>query len=209
MLWWIDGIPSPIHDFPSSKPFALRSPNSFHQEVEFISFPLDFGLPGDLFLSIECGRMRSCLLLLSLRSFSSLCVRQLRPALWKMRGSGLSQGQRQAYTHKHLKEPSQGEQPSSQSPLTTDAWVNPHKASRTTYWNVLTLWFIIKKYISSPCLIFWHRTPKTLGIHKYLKQKIGIFCYVDEVTFGPHLRMGTGCQGKQKCEWRVVGISDL
>jgi len=28
---------------------------------------------------------------------------------------------------------------SSQSPLTTDAWVNPHKASRTTYWNVLTL----------------------------------------------------------------------
>ena len=32
---------------------------------------------------------------------------------------------------------------------------------------------------------------------------IGIFCYVNEVTFGKHLRMGAGCWGNQTCDYRA------
>lgn len=80
MLWWTDGISSPIHDFPVPKPFALRSWNLSHQEAESISFPLEFELPGDLFLSIECGRTRPCMLPLSL-------LEALAVSMWAARAS--------------------------------------------------------------------------------------------------------------------------
>lgn len=32
-----------------------------------------------------------------------------------------------------------------------------------------------------------------------VKNDEGVFCFVNEATFGNYLRMGTGCQGSQAC----------
>lgn len=40
---------------------------------------------------------------------------------------------------------------------------------------------------------FWHREPKSLGISKTQTADEAVFCYVNEATFGLHLRMGAGC----------------
>ena len=35
----------------------------------------------------------------------------------------------------------------------------------------------------------------------------GVFCYVNEVTFGPHWKMGAGCQEKPPYDWRLGTFS--
>lgn len=35
----------------------------------------------------------------------------------------------------------------------------------------------------------------------------GVFCYVNEITYGFHLGMGPGCQEIQPCDWRVGNFS--
>lgn len=42
----------------------------------------------------------------------------------------------------------------------------------------------------------WLTEPKTLG-SSYDESDKGVFCYVTEVNFGPHLRMDAGCQENQ------------
>ena len=44
-----------------------------------------------------------------------------------------------------------------------------------------------KKYVFGLHLPFWHRAPKTLVIILSDKRDKGIFCYVNEATFGPPL----------------------
>lgn len=34
-----------------------------------------------------------------------------------------------------------------------------------------------------------------------------VFCYINEMTFGKHLRMGTGFQGNQTYDWKVGTFS--
>ena len=46
------------------------------------------------------------------------------------------------------------------------------------------------------CPWFGHRASKTSGISEESDQ--GVFCYVNEVTLGPHLRMGAGGQEDQQ-----------
>lgn len=50
-----------------------------------------------------------------------------------------------------------------------------------------------KKYIFSLPSCFWLTVPKTLGIALSDESGIGVSGYVNEMTFGPHLRMWTGC----------------
>jgi len=44
----------------------------------------------------------------------------------------------------------------------------------------------------------WHRASKTLGIS--CDDRKCTFCYVNDETFGKHLRMEDGCQGSQSCD---------
>lgn len=53
---------------------------------------------------------------------------------------------------------------------------------------------------------FWNRAAKNLGSFWEERNK-GVFCYVNEMTFGPYLRMGVGCQENQPCDLRVVTFS--
>ena len=46
---------------------------------------------------------------------------------------------------------------------------------------------------------FWNRAAKNLGSFWEESNK-GVFCYVNEMTFGPYLRMGVGCQENQPCD---------
>lgn len=34
-----------------------------------------------------------------------------------------------------------------------------------------------------------------------------VSCYINEVTFGPHLRLGSVCQENRPCDWRVGTLS--
>lgn len=34
-----------------------------------------------------------------------------------------------------------------------------------------------------------------------------VSCYINEVTFGPHLRLGSVCQENHSCDWRVGTLS--
>ena len=53
--------------------------------------------------------------------------------------------------------------------------------------EILYIWFLSH---------FWHRAPKTLGIPRDENNK-SVPCYVNEVIFGKHLRLGAGCQEHQ------------
>lgn len=64
-----------------------------------------------------------------------------------------------------------------------------------------------KNYVYGLCLFFQHR-DKTLGMSWVMRNK-DIFFYVNEVTFGPQLRMGAGCQRSQPCDKRVGTFSPI
>ena len=56
-----------------------------------------------------------------------------------------------------------------------------------------------EKYIFVLHSHFWNRAAKNLG-SSWEESNKGVFCYVNEVTFGPCLRMGVGCQENQPCD---------
>lgn len=53
-----------------------------------------------------------------------------------------------------------------------------------------------KNYIFGLSLFFCHRAPKNLRISRVESLK-DIFSHINDLTFGPHLRMGASCQGNQ------------
>lgn len=53
-----------------------------------------------------------------------------------------------------------------------------------------------KKSVFGLCPPFWYMAPQILGISCNESSK-GVFCYVNETTFGKHLSLGASCQGCQ------------
>lgn len=47
------------------------------------------------------------------------------------------------------------------------------------------------------------RAPKTRGIILSIDNYKGVFCDVNELTFGLHVRMSVGCQWSQSSDWRI------
>ena len=59
-----------------------------------------------------------------------------------------------------------------------------------------------KKYTFGLCPICGTEFLKSFEI-----SDTGVFCYVNEVILGTHLRMGAGCQGNQPCDLKVGTLS--
>ena len=58
------------------------------------------------------------------------------------------------------------------------------------------------RYIFGLCPLLRHRVHKPLEFPKWWEHK-SVFCYVNEVTLGLHLRMGAGCRENQPWDQRV------
>lgn len=56
---------------------------------------------------------------------------------------------------------------------------------------------IDNKYILGLYPCFCHRAPKILGVSQEITVTKIVFCYVNEMSLGKHLRMGAGCQENQ------------
>lgn len=69
-----------------------------------------------------------------------------------------------------------------------------------------------KQYVFDLCSFLWHRTPWSF-LNFLTEGKVkDVFCYVSELTLGKtigHLRMGSGYQKKQSCDYRVRSFSPI
>ena len=81
------------------------------------------------------------------------------------------------------------------------------KRKKTTMYFVFQVTKIYFSYIFGLYPQFWaHSSPNPWNVLVIRAIKVS-FCSVNEVTLGPHLKMGGGCQENQPCDWKVATFS--